>query len=146
MPGEPGPSRLPAALFAAYRAAHYEVSGAVPPFVLHVDEPSAALAACHRARDVRCSAFITAWNPGSRAAAADVNAAAAAALEQRLRSGGYPLLAARGVDPAGRWPAEQGVLALGLERGAAAALARQFGQAALVWAGADAVPRLLPLE
>ena len=142
--GGPGTERsqLPASLVAAYRATRYEVTGATPPFVLRVDEPSATLAACHDAHAVRCSAFITAWNPGSRRAADDVNAAAAAALEQRLRARGYPLLTGRGVDPAGRWRAEASVLVLGLGRDAACEIAREFGQAGLVWAGDDAVPRL----
>jgi hypothetical protein len=138
-------SRLPASLVAAYRATRYEVTAATPPFALCVDEPSVALAACHRAHDVRCSAFVTAWNPGSRQAAAAVNSAAGTALEQRLRVRGYRLLAGRGVDPAGRWPAEDSVLVLGLERDAAREIARQFGQAGLVWAGDDAVPRLVLL-
>jgi hypothetical protein len=138
-------SRWPPALVAAYRAARYEVTAATPPFALRVDEPSVALATCHRAHDVRCSAFVTAWNPGSRQAAAAVNSAAATALEQCLRGRGYRLLAGRGVDPAGRWPAEDSVLVLGLEHDAACEIARQFGQAALVCAGDDAVPRLVLL-
>lgn len=143
-----GPDRrstLPPTLLAAYRAARYEVSGATPPFVLRVDEPSAALAQCHEHHGVRCSAFLTAWNPGSRPVAAGVNAAAQAALEERLRAAGHRLLAGRGVDRAGRWPPEASVLALGLEREAARLLGREFGQAGLVWAGADAVPRLVLL-
>ncbi len=139
-------SRLPPALLAAYRATRYEVTGATPPFALCVDEPSAALAACQRAHGVRCSAFITAWNPGSRAASAAANAAAGAALQQCLRARGHVLIAGRGVDPAGQWPAEEGVLVPGLERDAACEIARQFGQAGLVCAGDDAVPRLVLLE
>jgi Protein of unknown function (DUF3293) len=138
-------SRLPPSLVAAYRATRYEVTAASPPFELRVDETSVALATCHRVHDVRCSAFVTAWNPGSRQAAAAVNSAAGAALEQRLRARGYRLLAGRGVDPAGRWPVEDSVLVLGLERDAACEIARQFGQAGLVCAGDDAVPRLVLL-
>ena len=141
-----GRSRLPPALLAAYRATRYEVTGATPPFVLRVDEPSPALADCHRAHGVRCSAFVTAWNPGSREASATANAAAERALEQCLRARGHALIAGRGVDPAGRWPAEESVLVPGLERDAACEIARQFGQAGLVCAGDDAVPRLVLLE
>jgi hypothetical protein len=145
-PAETGESRLPRLLLAAYRATRYEVNGAKPPFVLCIDEPSAALAACHLAHRVRCSAFVTACNPGSRPASAAANEAAEAALEQRLGADGYRLLAGLGVDPARRWPAEPSVLVLGLERGAACEIAREFGQAALVCAGAEAVPRLVLLE
>jgi Protein of unknown function (DUF3293) len=138
-------SRLPPSLLAAWRAARYEVTDASPPFVLAVDAPSAALAACHAAHAVRCSAFVTAWNPGGRPAAPEANARAGDALTERLRAGGYVVLAGRGVDPAGEWPAEPSVLVLGLGHAAAAALAREFGQAGLLCAGADAVPRLVLL-
>ena len=138
-------SRLPASLLAAWRATRYEVTGVESPFVLRVDEPSAALAVCHRDHDVACSAFITAWNPGGRLRAAAANGVAATALEERLRARGYRLLAGRGVDPTGRWPAEPSVLVLGLDRDAASVIARDFGQAGLVCAGADAVPRLVLL-
>jgi hypothetical protein len=141
-----GASRLPPSLIDAYRATRYEVTGTPSPFVLRVGEPNEALAACHLAHGVRCSAFVTAWNPGSRALAAAVNAAAEIALEERLRARGYRLLAGRGIDPAGRWPAEESVLVLGLDRAAACAIAREFGQAGLVCAGADAVPHLVLLE
>ena len=139
-------SGVPPALVAAYRATRYEVTAATPPFVLRVDEPSVELATCHRAHAVRCSTFVTAWNPGSQQATAAVNSAAGEALEQRLRARGYRLLAGRGVDPAGRWPAEASVLVLGLERDAACEIARHFGQAGLVCAGDDAVPRLVLLK
>jgi hypothetical protein len=144
--GAPAASALAPALIAAYRATRYAVDDRPVPFVLVVDEPSAALATCHRRHGVHCSAFLTAWNPHSQLAPADRNAAAGAALEQRLHAAGYRLLAGRGVDPSGAWPAEHSVLALGLERAAACAIAREFGQAALVVAGADAVPRLVLLE
>ncbi len=139
-------SALAPAVVDAYRATRYEVGGQPPLFVLRVEEPSAALAACHRNHGVHCSAFLTAWNPGSRPAPPAENAAAGAALEQRLRAAGYRLLAGRGVDPSGAWPLEQSVLALGIERAAACALAREFGQAGLVFAGPDSVPRLVLLE
>jgi len=138
-------SRLPPPLLDAWRATRYEVTGAAPPFALTVDAPSAELAACHLAYGVGCSAFITAWNPGARPAAADANARAGAALEAALHARGYRFLAGRSVDPTGRWPAEVSVLALGLGRAEASAIALAFGQAGLVYAGADAVPRLVPL-
>lgn len=139
-------SRLPPTLLAAYRATWYEVNGASPPFVLRVDEPSAALAACHRAHGVHCSAFLTAWNPGSRPAAAAENHAAAEDLERRLASAGYRTLAGRGVDPDDRWPPEDSRLVLGVDRRTAVAIAREFRQAGLLYSGADAVPRLVLLE
>ncbi len=142
--GVTGGSRLSPALVDAYRATHYAVAGE-PPFVLRVDERSAELADCHRRHGVRASAFLTAWNPGSRLGGQDANAAAQAELERRLDVLGFTWLAARGIDPAGHWPTEASVLVLGLERGAACALAREFGQSGLLVAADDAVPRLVLL-
>jgi hypothetical protein len=143
--GNVGGSRLTPALLAAYRATRYEVSAAVPPFVLRVDEASPALADCHRANGVDCSAFLTAWNPGSVRAPAAANAATAVELERRLKVLGQQWLAGRAVDPAGAWEAEASVLVLGIGRAEAAAIGREFGQAGLVYAGHDAIPRLLLL-
>lgn len=142
----PGGSRVPPALRAAYRAARYRVSAALPPFELGVDAPSAALAACHRAHGVACSAFLTACNPGSIPASAAANSAAAARLAARLRARGYPLIGGQGLDPAGQWPAEDSVLVLGIGLAEASAIGRDFGQAALIHSGRDAVPRLVLLQ
>lgn len=139
------PGRPTSELVAAYRAARYHVGGAAEPFDLTLDAPNPALAACHRAHGVDCSAFLTAWNPASRPTAAAVNAAAAARLAQRLRDLGHPLLAGFGADPGGRWPAEESVLALGLALEPASRIAREFGQVAFLHAGCDAIPRLVLL-
>jgi hypothetical protein len=141
-----GGSRVPAEMIAAYRAAHYRVSAAVPPFELTVDVPSAALARCHQAFGVECSAFLTAWNPGSVPAPAEANRAAAARLEARLLARGYRLIGGQGIDPTGQWSAEDSVLVPGLDLREASATGRAFGQAALIHAGRDAVPRLVLLE
>ena len=138
-------STLAPELIAAYQAAHYRVSGATPPFDLVLDVPNAALAACHRRYGVDCSALLTAWNPHSvRVPPAD-NALAAARLEQRLQALGLRWLAGFGADAAGAWEAEPSLLVFGLGRDAACAIGRDFGQAGLVHAGGDAVPRLVLL-
>lgn len=141
-----GGSRVPPGLIAAYRAARYRVSAAVPPFELAVDAPSAELVACHRAHGVARSAFLTAWNPGSVPAPAAQNRTAAVCLEAQLLARGYRLIGGQGIDPAGQWPAEDSVLVLGIGRAEASAIARQYGQAALIHAGRDGVPRLVLLR
>ncbi len=143
MSGAP-PSR--GALEAPFRAARYDVTGASPPFVLHIDVPSAALLDCHRAHGVDCSAFLTAANPAAVQRGAADNERAHARLLEAVRRQGRAALQARAVDPDGRWPDEKSLLVLGLAAPQAVALARAFGQAALVVAGADAVPRLLWLD
>ena len=141
-----GPTGLDPALVGAYRTADYHVVGPETRFVLHVDESSPALAALHATARSTCSAWLTACNPASVLQSNDENAAAQRSLKQRLERNGDRWLDGFGADPCGRWPAEPGVLALGLDRDAAIEMARDFGQNALLWAGADAIPRLLLLR
>lgn len=49
-------------------------------------------------------------------------------------------------DPSGAWPEEKSFLALGLDLETSQVLGREFGQNAIVWAGADAIPRLILLR
>jgi hypothetical protein len=139
-------SRVAPALIAAYRATHFCVAGVSPPFILKVDEANADLAQCHRAHGVDCSAFITAWNPGSQPTAQAANEAAQQRLLALLNTRRYRLLPGLGVDPAGQWEGEESVLVLGIDRPSACEIGREFRQHGIVWAGADAVPRLVMLQ
>lgn len=134
---------MPRRLEAAYRATDYVVEAPDGACVLHVDEPSAALAALHARYGAEGSAFVSAWNPGSAPATAAANEAAHRRLLAVLEAGGHRVLEGWGRDPTGTWPAERSVLVLGVGAAAARALAADFGQRALLYAGADAVPRLL---
>jgi hypothetical protein len=134
---------MPRRLEAAYRATEYVVEAPGGAFVLHVDEPSAALAALQGQYGTDRSAFLSAWNPGSVPATATANEAAHRRLLDVLRAGGRRLLEGWGRDPTGAWPAERSVLVLGIDAAAARVLAADFGQRALLCAGADAVPRLV---
>lgn len=51
-----------------------------------------------------------------------------------------------GRDPTGAWPAEKNFLALGLDLETSMLLGREFCQNAVVWAGKDAIPRLILLR
>jgi hypothetical protein len=145
MAAQPHPSSVTPALLAAYRATHYCVRGVAQPFLLRVDEPSADLEACHRAHGVSCSAFLTAWNPGSRALPEEDNRAAQLRLSALLAERGFALLAGLGVDPTGQWEGEESLLVLGVERAEAIGIGRAFGQNGILYSGADAVPRLVLL-
>ncbi|WP_417068718.1 DUF3293 domain-containing protein [Niveibacterium terrae] len=130
-------------LVAAYRAARYRVDAG---FELRVDRFCAPLAALHRACGVACSAFITACNPGSVRCDAAENAEREASFEAGIRALGFAFLGGRGSDPQGLWPDEESLLILGLELDLARRLASEQGQNALIWNGADAVPRLILLR
>ncbi len=132
-------------LLAAYAATHYVVNGVERPFVLRVNERSAPLEVLHRRHGVDRSAFLTAWNPRSQRRADAINQAAQSELEATLRASGLKLFSAIGIDPDGNWPGEPSVLALGIAREQAEQIGRQYGQNALLWMGADAVPELVLL-
>ncbi|MEI7447967.1 MAG: DUF3293 domain-containing protein, partial [Burkholderiales bacterium] len=121
------------ALWDAYRRTDYVVDAPDGEIVLRVEAASDALTALMRALRTHTAAVLTAHNPWSEARAADENDAAQRALEGELSERGIAMLPASGRDPGGAWPAETSVLAFGLSRESAAALARRYGQNAFVW-------------
>lgn len=131
-------------LWRAYRDTHYQVNAGTGAFILRVDRYSPELATLCRNSGASCAAFITAWNPASRAPDSGAeNHRWQCALIAELEALGLPWLPGEGRSPDGAWR-EPSVLALGLDREPALVLGRAFGQNAIVHAGADAVPRLLP--
>ncbi len=92
-------------------------------------------------------AFITACNPYSEIVSGERNAAATYSLEEALQA--LPpgqVLAAEGRDPAGEWPPEPGFVVGSITLAQASELGRRFRQNAILWADADAVPRLVLLR
>ena len=135
-------SEVDAELLAAYVRTEYRVDDKGFSFTMRIDEPSASLLACHAAHDVECSAFITAWNPRSQQQTLHENEAAMARLERHLAARDFRWLRGEGIDPRGEWPGEPSFLVLDLDRTAATAMGREFGQNAVLCAAADAIPRL----
>lgn len=145
MPIDEHASHLEPGLIAAYRATHYRVQ-ADPPFVLHIDRASAPLAVWLDRSGVRAALYITAWNPLGVALGEADNTVRQARLIADLDARGLrwlPGFGAHADDPA---QGEPSLLVLGVDRAAACALGRAQSQNAVVWAGADAVPRLLLLR
>ncbi len=129
----------------AYHDTEYRVVAGTP-FELRIGEHSAPLAELYAARDVTCSAFITACNPQGTLLSAPENAQRLAALADDLEESGYAVLPGFGADPTGDWPGEPSFLVLDIGATAARSLGHQFGQNAVVWAGPDAVQQLLLLR
>lgn len=136
-------------LIAAYRSANYRVESSCETFVLRIDQYSEPLARLFAASDHHCAAFVTACNPLGTVQTFEANRAASARLAGRLGQlarGEGGVFAGAGCDLTGTWPEEKSFLVLGLDLDAARALGREFSQNAIVWAGNDAIPRLVLLR
>ncbi|WP_151898928.1 DUF3293 domain-containing protein [Nitrosospira lacus] len=140
------------ALIAAYRATKYRAalkaesgSGTV---ILRIDEYSEPLSRLFTASKLKCAAFITACNPYSVPQSHEKNLMACARLRNKLDRKARPgwIFEGESHDPSGAWPAEKSFLVLGLDLETSRALGKEFGQNAIVWAGADAIPRLILLR
>lgn len=138
-------SILPAWLIQAYRATNYEVHGQLP-FVLRVDQPSEALRREMLLGGVEGALYITAWNPQGVELATQDNDARNARLTLDLRARELYWFPAFGAHPADRARGEASLLVFGPDRDTACELGWRHEQNAVLWAGADAVPRLLLLR
>ncbi|WP_042883899.1 DUF3293 domain-containing protein [Cupriavidus necator] len=129
----------------AYRETHYRVRGDMP-MTLRIDQASVPLAALHRAHGVASSAFITAANPFSQRCDDAANLRRQQALAQDVAQMGLRAIDAAGEHPSNGWPAEPSLLVPGLSLEEARRLGEKYEQNAVVWSGADAVPRLVLLR
>ncbi|HTP38070.1 MAG TPA: DUF3293 domain-containing protein [Steroidobacteraceae bacterium] len=139
------PNGLSAELRLAYSDTDYRVDDNGCQFTLRVNERSVSLLECYATHRVQSAAYLTAWNPRSEPTPGEGNAAAQARLESEVKAAGWMFLRGQGVDPHGRWPAEPSILVLGMGAEQASALGRAYQQNALVFAGADAIARLVTL-
>ena len=138
-------TNIPSDLIEAYRATLFTVLEP-RPLTLRVDHHSAELAELFKEMGVSSAGYLTAWNPYSDETSAAGNEAAQLSLIRSLSLEGYPTLKALGVDPAGEWPGEESVFVPALDVERAKSLGVEFGQNAIVWAGSDAVPKLVLLR
>ena len=153
-------SEISAGLIAAYRATEYRVEpetgsdsesgpGSSRALILLIDQYSKPLSRLFAASGHQCAAFITACNPFSVSQSCEANDAVCARLRYALiRRAAHPeqIIKGESRDPSGAWPEEKSFLALGLDLETSQLLGREFGQNAIVWAGADAIPRLILLR
>ena len=129
-------------LIAAYQATLYCVNGCVPEFTLRIGQHSRALADLYQKMGISSAAFITAWNPNSQPLPADVNDVRQKNLIACLLEMGVPFYLGEGSSPDGKWR-EPSLLALGIKKADARALAAQFEQNAFVYCDQDAIPELI---
>ncbi len=148
-------------LIAAYRSAEYRIGAGAEPgiasggdaFILRVNQRSEPLSRLFTASGHQCAAFITAFNPFSAPQSQEENMAACARLREKLdrllrhRIGkAGQIIEGTGCSSSGAWPAEKSFLTLGLDLETSQTLGREFGQNAIIWAGSDAIPRLVLLR
>jgi hypothetical protein len=122
-----------ALLEAAYRQTTYrvEIDGASYP--IRIGRLHRSLDRALRVAGAARWACITAFNPQSVQRSAHENARRHAALKRSLRARGVRWHPTEAAGDDGAWPAELGVLALGVSRGWAEQIGREFDQAAVVW-------------
>lgn len=131
-----------AALDAAFRATCYRVDCAAGVFDLRINVVNRAFDDFLRAQGAGCWGLITAHNPGG-VRCDDQNAARQQALLSRIDRLSRRWLPACHLADDGRWPAEPGVLILGLGEAELCALAAEFSQVAVVCGERGEAPRLV---
>ena len=139
-------THIPADTLAAYLRTEYRFGRGADLVTLRIDTRSDALARLYAASGHRCGVFISACNPLGELQGAAANEAAHARLAAELEAAKIDAIEGEGVHPAGGWPAEKSLFALGVDLDAARELGARHRQNAVVWAGEDAVPRLILLR
>jgi len=136
--------RLDPELLEAYRCALYVVYGA-PDLVIRIGERNAALDALLDEDGADTAAYLTAANPNGELQDETANEVSCSALHQALADAGYTCFAGEGRDPAGHWPAEPSVLAVGISRREATVMGRSYEQSAIVFIEHGNAPELVIL-
>jgi hypothetical protein len=131
------------ALIAAYRQTRFRCELPDGPVELQVDRPDLLLDRQMRAASAASAAIVTAFNPQSLRCAEADNRIAHRLLLAAVDATGWQYFGSAAIDPTGTWPVEEGLLVFGIGREEAVLLARAFRQNAIVFIGADTVPRLV---
>ena len=129
----------------AWRELHYVLRGP-QPLTLRIGTECRALAPLYVRWGVDSCTFVTAGNPEGKPLDGTTIAARHAALRSELEHRRIPFLESAGGTGDDGKPQEPGLFVFGLGLDEARALGRKWEQHALVWAGADAVARLVLLR
>lgn len=138
-------STLSEELVSKYLAAQYQVWIDTSVVTLQIGCQSAPLAALLQATGNRSAVYVTACNPASEVATSQENQSAMARLYERLACYSNHIYRGTGIDPSGEWPAEESLLALGIDLSIAKKIGDEFGQNAIVWIDSAAIPHLVLL-
>ena len=130
----------------AYLATDYRLGHSNQDIVLTVGKHSERLATSFANSGVTCGAFLTSYNPRGTEQSKAANVKAHAELAAKLRELGIQAIEGSGSEKGSEWPAERSYFAHGMALEPAEAIGRHFGQDAIVWVDADAIPQLVLLR
>jgi hypothetical protein len=116
-------------LIKAYTQTLYKVNGFLNPII--IGKISDELEQYLVQNNVRCWAYITAYNPMSERLSEEENENRNSQLRNDLRD--YIKIKGIGVDLNGKWIGEKSFLVLGIDRTNAISLARKYGQKGVVY-------------
>jgi hypothetical protein len=135
--------KIPQELITSFEATYFHVSQAKHNFTLRVNEYSPELDALQKDQAIKSSAYITAFNPESTPLTKEQNKARNIMLEKELQQNNYNYLEGYGEDAEGSWSSEESFLVLSINKSDAVVLGDKYGQFAIVFSEADAIPKLL---
>lgn len=139
-------SEIPDEKLQAYRDTEYRFGRGHNLITLRIDARSEELGRLYASTDSACGVFITAYNPLGQAQNIEANVDAHARLGAELKALTTRVFEGAGADPTGAWPEEKSFFALGVGLEEAQDLGIRYQQDAIVWAGSDAVARLVLLR
>jgi hypothetical protein len=128
-------------LLSAYRTTDYVAYGKRGVVVIRIGHQSMVVDGLLARMHVRDAAFITAWNPFSKALSFRANKYWDRELKRFLSVRGFAFVEGEGRGRMGEWPPEPSVFAFGISRAEASVIGRRYRQNAVVY-----VPRGRPAE
>ena len=139
------PTAITAELIAAYRGTNYCTGRGASEFSLNIGAFSEHLSHLYAKTCSNSAVFITAYNPFSQIQPKMLNESAHKALLTDLSGRSSYLIEGMGHDTNSYWN-EASVLALSISLQLSSQIGTKYDQNAIVWAGADAIPRLVLLR
>lgn len=138
-------SAIPKAVIGAYLSTRYKFGPALE-HELRIGEHSRAAAELMAEHHTDTAVYITAWNPEGRSLSIEENARRQASLRWDIENLGLVSLNGKGVGINPHWPPEESVFVISCTLDQVVHLGHHYRQNAVVWLGADAVPKLLMLR
>ncbi|WP_068546495.1 DUF3293 domain-containing protein [Thalassotalea crassostreae] len=131
------------ALIDNYISTDYMIDDELGLWLININQHDRALSRYLHMQAKPTAAFITAYNPMSKPTSEKVNKRAHQQLQHQLTKQGFKFLHGYGQSQDNKWPAEQSVLVLAIDKSQANEIAKQYNQAAYVWIDDTGLPSLV---